>query len=232
MSAYILRITINKQVTLKNILTNQSVKLEAQENAQYELLDSNGEIIQPQLENGNLSWLSPQTQQPIVIVENYSGTVSTSQTSLTPEMATLSEKEVITASEIGITKPILLGAGILGGLATSVAFLSKKSSSNRDNPSKPSEATKNYESNIDEKVKELKNTDHETETSAQPSTEAEKTEKVATTEISTENREREEPVVENKVEESTPEISEKPSVEPRKTEKVITTEITMENGDQ
>ncbi|MBN6710165.1 hypothetical protein JFL47_02785 [Haemophilus haemoglobinophilus] len=145
MSSYILRITKNNKITQYNLQNTHAIKFNAEENAQYELLDSNGNIIQPQVENGTLSWVDPIEQQQIAVIENYTGVVNTVHSSYTMEPATLGAKEVVTATQVGIGKSILLGASAVVGIATSAIAISKAGS--KSSSSQPTPEMKNEEAN-------------------------------------------------------------------------------------
>lgn len=149
MSIYTLRIIKNNQITHKVLTENQKIILNAEENTIYELMDSNGNLIQPHLENGTLSWHLPEAVEPNIIIQNYVEPANYAPLSESLEATTVS-KEIITASEIGINKSILLGAGILGGITASAFALSQggKKSSSKGQPAPQSDEPNNKGDNI------------------------------------------------------------------------------------
>ncbi|MBN6710166.1 Ig-like domain-containing protein [Haemophilus haemoglobinophilus] len=121
MKIYTLKTTIGGRITEQKFSADKPIQIQAQQDAQYELVDENGNVLQPIKENDTWKWLNAENEEIIVQIEHYqpSEFVSISESpSISSE--TIQVKSAVLASEIGIGKAVLWGLGGLlgaGGIA-------------------------------------------------------------------------------------------------------------------
>ena len=121
MKIYTLKTTIGGRITEQKFSADKPIQIQAQQDAQYELVDENGNVLQPIKENDTWKWLNPENEEVVVQIEHYQpsklATVSESH-AIAPEVIPV--KSAVLASEIGIGKAVLWGLGGLlgaGGIA-------------------------------------------------------------------------------------------------------------------
>ena len=116
MKIYILKTTIGGKTTEQKLLDGNPIQIQAQQDAQYELVDENGNILQSVKEQDTLKWLNAENEEIIVQIEHYQpsklAAISESP-SITSEA--IQVKSAVLASEVGVGKAVLWG---LGGLLT------------------------------------------------------------------------------------------------------------------
>ena len=222
MKIYTLKTTIGGKTTEQKLSDGKPIQIQAQQDAQYELVDENGNVLQPIKENDTWKWLNAENEEIIVQIEHYQpsklATVSESH-AIAPEVIPV--KSAVLASEIGIGKAVLWGLGGLlaaGGIAL-VASGGKGGSGSRsqnetatDNTNK--EDPKNTENSVTtaHSEEEEKPNSPTTDESLAPTTPEEAPNSNESAETATNQGEKEEPVAtENSVTSAPSEEEEKPN---------------------
>ncbi|MBN6710167.1 Ig-like domain-containing protein [Haemophilus haemoglobinophilus] len=142
MKIYTLKTTIGGKTTEQKLSDGKPIQIQSQQDAQYELVDENGNVLQPIKENDTWTWLNPENEEVVVQIEHYQpsklATVSESH-AIAPEVIPV--KSAVLASEIGIGKAVLWGlGGLLGAGGIALAASGGKGgggSNNQDESNKP-----------------------------------------------------------------------------------------------
>ncbi|MDO5357627.1 MAG: hypothetical protein Q4E77_09065, partial [Conchiformibius sp.] len=116
MKTYTLKTTVNGHASTQKLTAAQTVKIQAQAGAKYELIDETGKVLQPVSEQGSLKWLQADGEDIILWVENYGEQalmpVSSGSHVAAPVAETaLVQPAAVTAAEVGVSKAVLWGVG-------------------------------------------------------------------------------------------------------------------------